>query len=478
MNTIVNGGANDARFGFRVGGDTPRDVESASLVDGQVVIGDTGTPAVVGDFYRGVTGDLEYIEIPITAVGANSFTIATTTLPQIADTFYVMRRATQRVDDTGGQIVIASSGPVQFVLDSVATEVEEDTAVPANSRPLPVKAFDPSGVEVDFATAPKQDQQTAILTTIDSDTSILAATVTANRIQVDVVSSALPTGAATEATLSSIDGKTPNLGQAANAASVPVTLSTEQDALLSAIDASTQALSNATAEPGVGTTDNRGLAVGGVDGTGDFYRFLVDTNGVQTVSIGTSALPTGAATLAEQQAQTAILTTIDADTSALAGAVVGTEVQVDIVASLPAGTNNIGDVDVLTLPVSFDTGASDATTQRVVLATGQTVQTASSGKTVSGTVRNDYTSTSVTTGAWVELISSTAAAVTEIEIFDSSGQTLELGTGAAASEARLILVFPGGNGRVPVSIASGTRLSIRAVSGTASVGELGLNLYN
>lgn len=54
------------------------------------------------------------------------------------------------------------------------------------------------------------------------------------------------------------------------------------------------------------------------------------------------------------------LGTIDADTSALAGAVAGTEVQVDIVAALPAGTNaigklaansgvDIGDVDVLSV---------------------------------------------------------------------------------------------------------------------------------
>ena len=34
----------------------------------------------------------------------------------------------------------------------------------------------------------------------------------------------------------------------------------------------------------------------------------------------------------------------------LNGAIAGTEVQVDVVAALPAGTNNIGDVDVLTLP--------------------------------------------------------------------------------------------------------------------------------
>ena len=41
--------------------------------------------------------------------------------------------------------------------------------------------------------------------------------------------------------------------------------------------------------------------------------------------------------------------------------------------SIPAGTNNIGDVDVLTLPVSFGAGATDATTQRIVIANDQTV---------------------------------------------------------------------------------------------------------
>lgn len=45
----------------------------------------------------------------------------------------------------------------------------------------------------------------------------------------------------------------------------------------------------------------------------------------------------------------ALLTTIDTDTSALAGTVSGTELQVDIVASLPAGTNNIGDVDIASI---------------------------------------------------------------------------------------------------------------------------------
>ncbi len=41
--------------------------------------------------------------------------------------------------------------------------------------------------------------------------------------------------------------------------------------------------------------------------------------------------------------------------------------------ALPAGTNNIGDVDVLTLPISYNAGATDAQTQRVVVANDQTL---------------------------------------------------------------------------------------------------------
>ena len=56
------------------------------------------------------------------------------------------------------------------------------------------------------------------------------------------------------------------------------------------------------------------------------------------VDVVSTALPSGASTLAEQQSQTSLLTTIDADTSSLAGCVSGTEVQVDVVSSaLPSG---------------------------------------------------------------------------------------------------------------------------------------------
>jgi hypothetical protein len=65
---------------------------------------------------------------------------------------------------------------------------------------------------------------------------------------------------------------------------------------------------------------------------------------------GTISLPTGASTLAEQQSQTTHLSNIATSVGTLDNAISGSEMQVDVVGALPAGTNNIGDVDVLTVP--------------------------------------------------------------------------------------------------------------------------------
>lgn len=76
------------------------------------------------------------------------------------------------------------------------------------------------------------------------------------------------------------------------------------------------------------------------------------TNGLD-VDVTRSALPSGAATAANQTTTIGhldgvetLLGTIDADTGTVAGAVSGSEMQVDVVASLPAGDNNIGNVDI------------------------------------------------------------------------------------------------------------------------------------
>ena len=100
-----------------------------------------------------------------------------------------------------------------------------------------------------------------------------------------------------------------------------------------------------------------------------------------------------------------------------------------------------------------------------------------SGKQLVGRALLEYGSTNVTTGGWVELVASLADSVSVVEIFDSSGQILELGTGAAASEVPSAYVMRGGNGFMPLSLASGARVAIQAVSATASSGEIIINFY-
>lgn len=73
------------------------------------------------------------------------------------------------------------------------------------------------------------------LSGIWTNTSKIAGAVSGAEMQVDVVSSALPTGAATEATLGSIDGKLPaSLGQKSKANSFSVTMASDQESIKTA----------------------------------------------------------------------------------------------------------------------------------------------------------------------------------------------------------------------------------------------------
>ena len=163
----------------------------------------------------------------------------------------------------------------------------------------------------------------------------------ANGIDVDVTRSALPAGASTSAKQDAIIAALAALGTAANQTAIAGLLGAIET-LLAGIDADTDAIKTATE-----TVDN---AIAGSE---------------MQVDVVTSSLPTGAATAANQATAIGhladvagnlidvegVLTTIDADTSALAGAVSGTEVQVDVVTlpAIPAGTNNIGDVDIASI---------------------------------------------------------------------------------------------------------------------------------
>jgi len=283
-----------------------------------------------------------------------------------------------------------------------------------------------------LATETEQQAQTALLTTIDADTGSIS------------------TSAA------SIDGKTPALGQALAAASVPVVLTAAQVSTLTPqTDALTDIQLRASAVP-VSAASLPLPTDAATQTTLAALNAKVTTVNTGAVVVSSSALPTGAAT-------ETTLASIDSKITAVnTGAVT-------ISAALPAGANTIGAV-TQSGTWTVQPGNTANTTAWLVTA---------AGKTAVNKVRNDYTSTAVTTGAYVELLSAAAftTACTEIEIFDSSGSTLVLATGAAASESDKIYIIPGGNGRVQLAIAASTRISIKAVSGNASVGEIIINFY-
>jgi len=332
---------------------------------------------------------------------------------------------------------------------------------------------------------------------------------------VSAASLPLPTGAATSAnqateisSLSSIDTKTPALGQALAAASTPVVLTAAQITTLTPL---TSVIANAgtnlnTSALALDSTVAKDASLTTLDTSVNTLLKPASTLAAVTTLgniTGTISLPTGASTSANQtnKAQYTRITdgTDDADvTAANALKVDGSAVTQPVsAASLPLPTGAATSANQATEISSLSSIDTKVPSNLTVTATRLLVDGSGVTQPVSGTVsatqsgswsvsdlgftssefvRNDYT-VNVTTAAYVQLIASTAAAYQEIEIFDSSGQTLKIAFGAAASEVDKFLVFPGGNGRIKRNVPIGTRISIRAVSATASVGEISLNLY-
>jgi len=288
-----------------------------------------------------------------------------------------------------------SAGAVVYPLAvDAAGQLQVDVV---SSSPLPSGA----------ATSALQTTGNGILTTIDADTSILAASVTASKMQVDVVAS-LPAGTNAIGKLSAnsgVDiGDVDVLSSALPSGAATSALQTTANGILTTIDADTS------------------LLAGAVSGTE-----------VQ-VDILTSALPSGAATSALQTTANGILTTIDADTSSLAGCVTGTEVQVDVLTMPTITVNSIAPVDFL------DSGVVDSSTA-AISTTGTTV------------------------------VASLASACTQIEVVDDIGEYMSLRVGGVVKA-----YLPLGGGRVKVSLASTNAVQLYSEIGTnITSGKIAIN---
>ena len=85
-------------------------------------------------------------------------------------------------------------------------------------------------------------------------------------------------------------------------------------------------------------------------------------------------------------------------------------------------------------------------------------------------------STNITTAAYVELITSTAAACKKIQILDTTGSWFELATGASSSETPMLYVGPGSDQTIQAKIPASTRISVKALDANATSGAFAINL--
>lgn len=479
------------------------------------VINATAHAALKGDLIRFTSGTFNNREFVVSDVATNTITLAETltSAPLVGVTFDIQRRKAPLVGADGSIPVSATVGPVQFVLDGVDTEVLEDTVTPANNRPLPVKLVSFTGdinVTADqLNVALSASGATPDSVRIGDGTDELAingsgeALVTATQSGSWTVGISgtvpLPTGAATETTLSSINTKTPALGAAVTASSTPVNIASDQIVPVSAASlplpsgAATSAnqtnnlqttqIVNAAGNPVTVNTlatnplgtdyglETNSLMYGlSTSGGGIYVPAKVSPSGSVQVGgsvdvgniSGTVSLPTGAAT-------ETTLSSLDGKVANNYGVATGAV----RTASQVGNASGIAD---------FGSGALSAQTLRTVIATDQPAISVTSVALdvvdVQDTPLLDASSTNIPGSAAspLQVVASLAATVKKIQVLDTTGFFFGVYTGAAASEVLKFIVGPGSDQTIDASIASGTRISLRSMTTTAiSSGNVAIN---
>jgi hypothetical protein len=360
-------------------------------------------------------------------------------------------------------------------------------------------AVDPKTLPPGAATSTKQDTIIghvdgieALLTTIDADTGSMATSLTSIAAE----------DFATETTLAAIENNTDGI-----------------EALLTTIDADTGNIASDTSsiktsvqliDDTVGTdtvlAPTKGLVIGGhASGAGTQYNIVhVSNGGAMKVDLN------GA--LANLESYTdgieGLLTTIDADTGTIAGAVSGSEMQVDVVTSaLPSGAStsanqttiigHLDGVEGLLTTIDADTGNIASDTAAIKTAV-EILDNAISGSemqvdvvtmpavTVNGFDVVDFIDTTpvldtsgtnipASSSNPVAVVASLAANVKKLKVNDTTGYYIGVYTGAALSEVLQCIIGPGEDGTIDVAMSSGERVSLRAMANTAiSVGELAI----
>ena len=148
----------------------------------------------------------------------------------------------------------------------------------------------------------------------------------------------------------------------------------------------------------------------------------------------------------------------DATSTTIATQATASSLNATVVGAGSAGTPNAGVVTIqgITNGTAVSVSGSSSITGTVI---------------ANAPIQNVYSSTNITTSAYVQLVASTTNTINTLHIFDSSGQAMILGIGGSGSEVTTLYVPPGGD-TYALHIPSGSRLAYKALTATANSGYL------
>lgn len=354
------------------------------------------------------------------------------------------------IDGSGNEQGVSATNPLPVTLQSgtaIIGTVAIDQTTPGTTN----------GVVVNASALPTGAATQTTLTTVSTTLGSILLDLT-NGTQITQITGTvpLPTGAATAANQTNATQKTQIVDGSGNviaSTSNALNVSTTSSALPTG--ASTAALqSNVQSAPG--TPQTIALTVQG------------NASGVALpISAAALPLPTGAATSALQTTGNTSLATIATNT----GSTVTNQTNGTQTSRLTDGTNTAAVKASSTAPVATDPALV------VAVSPNSPAPKGTAGRSLANAPTVTTYATPITSAGYTTIIASTTSATNLVELFDSSGVALFFATGAAASEVNQFVIYPGGNGAVSLSIPAGSRISYKAVSASAT-GSTAYNVLN
>jgi hypothetical protein len=398
-----------------------------------------------------------------------------------------------------------SASPISFIRDLVSTQVLDDTVTPANNRPLPVKLSGITGdinitandlnVSLDHTNDSVSLGDGTVLFTAGQKTSANSIPVVLSSEQeafIDGIEALLTSldavDYATETTLTALNAKFNSLGQKASAASIPVVLSTEQEAfidgietLLTSIDgkdystettlaalnakfASLGQKASAGSVPVVLSTEQEAMIDGietsltSIDGK----DFSTET----TLAAASAKLP---ATLGQKANAASLAVTLSTEQEAMIDGIETTLTSID---GKDFSTETTLAAQSAKLPATLGQKTKAASLAVTIASDQDSVNTNLTPVDFMDNGLVDASSTSIPTASNLAIVAATAATIRKIQVIEDIGNFMTL-----RNAANTILAYlPLGGGEVEVNIAAGTTLGLRSETGADIVaGKIAIN---